>query len=366
MFILIWSCNAKESDFVDLEWTIAVALKRTVCIIDLDGSELPPTLRPYQNIRTADPQRAAEWLVKKPPAGVALPIAANHVVLQKLSETLAVSTPKQIASSLSLAFLTQSVATAEGPVFQFAGPGTVYYTSEPKKTRSKIGVSVRAIRALTKIDDPNVFEMLFNTTFTHIDQDNSQAVYDLNRILTSKFKVLQNRAWNPKTKSAELEGFNPPDRDRYRVLEKELGFLSQRVASNLKAASGHLDGLLDLHAMTVWNADLRATDFTGANLTRADFSESDLRNATLAGAQLDWANLYSVQLEGANLAEINAYEGVSFLATAWWLASQISPALLEYLRGSYPLDCSVSYPEGRSFLESDYQADVLRLRASRL
>jgi hypothetical protein len=31
IFILIWSAHAGASDFVELEWTIAIALKRTIC-----------------------------------------------------------------------------------------------------------------------------------------------------------------------------------------------------------------------------------------------------------------------------------------------------------------------------------------------
>ncbi len=45
-FILIWSAHAQPSDFVELEWTIAIAFKRTICIIALDATDLPATLRP--------------------------------------------------------------------------------------------------------------------------------------------------------------------------------------------------------------------------------------------------------------------------------------------------------------------------------
>ncbi len=62
-FILVWSAEAAASDFVELEWTIAIAVKRKICIVTLDSGELPATLRPYQTKVTADAREAAWWLV---------------------------------------------------------------------------------------------------------------------------------------------------------------------------------------------------------------------------------------------------------------------------------------------------------------
>lgn len=45
--LLIWSNTAAHSDFVELEWTIAVAMKRQIGILVLDREPLPATLRPY-------------------------------------------------------------------------------------------------------------------------------------------------------------------------------------------------------------------------------------------------------------------------------------------------------------------------------
>lgn len=62
MFVLIWSAHAAGSDFVELEWTIAVAAKRQICIVAVDGQALPATLTPYQVRRTLEPDVALKWL----------------------------------------------------------------------------------------------------------------------------------------------------------------------------------------------------------------------------------------------------------------------------------------------------------------
>src|SRR5438128_2396175 len=67
-FILIWSADAAASDFVDLEWTIAIALKRTMCIIALDETAVPNTLSPFEMKRSADAKEAARWLLNQTPA----------------------------------------------------------------------------------------------------------------------------------------------------------------------------------------------------------------------------------------------------------------------------------------------------------
>jgi hypothetical protein len=129
-FILIWSANAAHSDFVELEWTVAIALKRTICIVSLDASELPPTLRPYEIKNATAPQEASLWLLHQAPAAsTPLPAAANPV-LQKLSATSDASGAKQIASEITIAFLSQSASHVQGHVFQSAGPMNVYLAEQ--------------------------------------------------------------------------------------------------------------------------------------------------------------------------------------------------------------------------------------------
>jgi len=61
-FVLLWSAAAAGSDFVELEWTIAVSMKRRIGILALDKTALPPTLSPYEAREPSSPKKAAKWL----------------------------------------------------------------------------------------------------------------------------------------------------------------------------------------------------------------------------------------------------------------------------------------------------------------
>jgi hypothetical protein len=101
-FVLIWSAHAAGSDFVELEWTIAVAAKRQICIVALDGQSLPATLAPYQAHRTSEPDSAAEWLAGSFTAQD-IPVGAAEPVLRKLDASPAAE-PSQLTAALRAAF----------------------------------------------------------------------------------------------------------------------------------------------------------------------------------------------------------------------------------------------------------------------
>ncbi len=48
--VLLWSANAEQSDFVELEWNIAVAMQKPVMPCLLDETSLPPTLKSSHRI----------------------------------------------------------------------------------------------------------------------------------------------------------------------------------------------------------------------------------------------------------------------------------------------------------------------------
>jgi hypothetical protein len=104
VFILVWSADAAGSDFVELEWAIAVALKRSICIVALDGSLVPATLRAYEKRRGTDAAMAAQWLLQEQSpaaAGSSLSAAGDaRPVLQTLYATADTVTAKQIANNL--------------------------------------------------------------------------------------------------------------------------------------------------------------------------------------------------------------------------------------------------------------------------
>src|SRR5215472_9908721 len=102
-FILVWSAGSAVSEFVELEWTIAFALKRPICLITLDESAVPPALAPYHWKRTADAGEAARWLLNQAPAEGSPSTAspASETILQKLSATPDTTRAKELASALT-------------------------------------------------------------------------------------------------------------------------------------------------------------------------------------------------------------------------------------------------------------------------
>jgi len=141
-FVLVWSAHAAHSDFVELEWNIAVAAKRPICILTLDDKPLPPTLIPYQTHQASPADTAAQWLsgltLKKAPADAAVP------VLEKLATTPNAE-PSRIVAELSATFVQQGW-NVSGPVYQSAGDMHVHIERrDSRKTLYIVAVVMLAI-----------------------------------------------------------------------------------------------------------------------------------------------------------------------------------------------------------------------------
>lgn len=116
-FVLVWSARAARSHFVRLEWAIAVAAKRPICILTIDDEPLPTTLRPYQAHPALPVETAVQWLT-----GITLeraPVNAAAPVLQKLAATPH-REPSGIITELEVTFH-QLGWSVNGPVYQAAG-----------------------------------------------------------------------------------------------------------------------------------------------------------------------------------------------------------------------------------------------------
>ena len=72
---------------------------------------------------------------------------------------------------------------------------------------------------------------------------------------------------------------------------------------------------LDLHGLSLRDANLQAADLRGADLSGAHLREAFLAEANLSGTRLDSANLLGANLDSANLSF--AYLGNAFLGTAY-------------------------------------------------
>ena len=51
-FLLLWSADSAKSDFVELEWTTALALKKPILPVLIDQTPLPPSLAAYNAAST--------------------------------------------------------------------------------------------------------------------------------------------------------------------------------------------------------------------------------------------------------------------------------------------------------------------------
>ena len=147
-FVLIWSAHAAGSDFVELEWTIAVAAKRQICIVALDGQSLPATLIPYQAHRTSEPDAAAEWLKGSFTDGD-VPVEAAEPVLRKLDAAPAAE-PSQLTAALKAAFI-QPGWSVGGSVYQAGGDVNVYVGEPDKRSGKRDGRKVLYIVAPTLV-----------------------------------------------------------------------------------------------------------------------------------------------------------------------------------------------------------------------
>ncbi len=63
--ILLWSAQAEQSDFVELEWNIAVAMQKAIMPCLLDDTPLPPTLKPLHSIPGDDLLKALAQIETK-------------------------------------------------------------------------------------------------------------------------------------------------------------------------------------------------------------------------------------------------------------------------------------------------------------
>jgi hypothetical protein len=61
--ILLWSAESELSDFVELEWNIAVAVKKPVMPWLMDATSLPTSLKPSHRISDKQTPKAVDQIV---------------------------------------------------------------------------------------------------------------------------------------------------------------------------------------------------------------------------------------------------------------------------------------------------------------
>ena len=129
--LLLWSANASQSDFVELEWNIAVAMQKPVMPCLLDNTSLPPTLKPSHRIPADNIHQATEQIIT---ALKGLPPSAPMKQQEKLLETLntvPATEPPQVLKHLNT-IINQPNWSVGGNVYQ--AQGDIHITKESPET----------------------------------------------------------------------------------------------------------------------------------------------------------------------------------------------------------------------------------------
>jgi hypothetical protein len=118
--LLLWSANANQSDFVELEWNIAIAMQKPVMPCPLDDTSLPPTLKPSHRIPGEDVQQAAAQIMAAlkglPPSP---PIKQQEKLLETLN-TAPATEPQRVLQHLNT-IINQPNWAVGGNVYQAQG-----------------------------------------------------------------------------------------------------------------------------------------------------------------------------------------------------------------------------------------------------
>jgi hypothetical protein len=115
VFLLAWSEHAAASHFVEVEWTTAIALKKTIVPCRLDGTPLPPSLRATHAIPLAEAHKLRVALTG---AEISADTGRRTQVIRTLSEITATEETAVLAQAKSV--FAQQQWAVQGNVYQAA------------------------------------------------------------------------------------------------------------------------------------------------------------------------------------------------------------------------------------------------------
>ena len=155
--VLLWSKAAANSEFVELEWNIALALRKPVLPYVLDTTTLPPTLRPLHLIKNCEVESAAEQvaqglLVNKPEKSE----VPKQAVIDRLA-AIREQDPSDVLQTAKTVFAQQGWIV-HGPVYQATGDINITYADQETKANKKpwserwqtwVGIVVGVLTAIT-------------------------------------------------------------------------------------------------------------------------------------------------------------------------------------------------------------------------
>jgi len=180
-FLLAWSKNSAVSEYVELEWCTALALKKLILPCLLDGTPLPTSLKAIQAIDARDPASAISGIVKSlPKEAPAVDATHSAEVIKKLGE-IPFREAKEVVQAAK-ALYEQHQWTVQGSVYQAAGDIHVTMVTHAaaksdkalhEKWQTWVAVLVGLLTAITlAIDLPQkVIQMMRSTSDVESKQD---------------------------------------------------------------------------------------------------------------------------------------------------------------------------------------------------
>ncbi len=135
LVLLVWTNSAKNSHFVEFEWTTAVALRKTIVPYLLDDTPLPPSLSTYNSISVRNLKKNKQKILEALQTQIPETKSNHHsAILEKLNEIEAVD-PKKVVSAVKNT-IEQQTSHVEGNVYQVARD-IIFTQPERKKSLGK-------------------------------------------------------------------------------------------------------------------------------------------------------------------------------------------------------------------------------------
>ncbi|WP_162344136.1 TIR domain-containing protein [Cyclobacterium salsum] len=135
IFMLLWSEHAAKSHFVEFEWNTALALKKKIFPVLLDGSPLPPSLQAIQAIEYDLLSASVDNIKEKVEQSAMHQVNPRKEVLDKLNE-IKEKSPKAVVAEAKMIYR-QEGWTVQGNVYQVHGENITIHNPSGSPSSSK-------------------------------------------------------------------------------------------------------------------------------------------------------------------------------------------------------------------------------------
>lgn len=226
--LLIWSHNSAASEFVELEWSTAIALKKTILPCLIDETPLPPSLRAIHAIQAKKPENAISHIMAALSKEVQ-PIDATHsrVVIKRLGD-ITVQDPHKVFKAAKAIF-DEHEWTVKGNVYQAAG--NIVFTTTGTTHLEK--ANPHLVSAIVEWKRKNESDSTPRRWVVYVDNDSDAPITVEQVKVSSSSRKLSIEDWGtvrPKASSdygLEESDFDPSD-DRPEVYVRFLDSYGQR------------------------------------------------------------------------------------------------------------------------------------------